>query len=72
MPLQSFAEEFGPLGNIRRYGTAAPSVAGDGTFKVGDQVINTVPAGGGATYIGWVCITAGTPGSWKGFGLIQV
>jgi len=41
-----------------------------GTWVVGDKIMNIVPAGGG--YEGWVCITAGTPGTWKGFGLIDV
>lgn len=40
-----------------------------GTWKVGDIVHNTNPTAG--SYIGWVCITAGSPGTWKGFGLIQ-
>lgn len=48
------------------FGTTIPTV---GTFRVGDRVINTTPTAGG--YAGWVCITAGTPGTWKGFGLIQ-
>lgn len=39
-----------------------------GTWKVGDIVYNTAPNAGG--YIGWICITAGTPGVWKGFGAI--
>lgn len=47
-------------------GTAAPTT---GTWAVGDKVHNSVPAASG--YMGWVCTTAGTPGTWKGFGLIQ-
>jgi len=62
-------------GNIRQftlgtkkwsYGTAAP-VAGD--WVRGDVFINTAPSATG--YIGWSCVTAGTPGTWKGFGVIQ-
>jgi hypothetical protein len=40
------------------------------TWKVGDKVYadpSVVTAGG---YEGWVCVTAGTPGTWKGFGPI--
>lgn len=48
-----------------RLGTAAPTT---GTWKVGDRVLNTTPAAAG--YIGWVCVVAGTPGTWKGYGLI--
>ena len=61
--------------NIRRekkgnrnhsYGTAAPTA---NTWAVGDIVWNTSPAAGGN--IGWVCTTAGTPGTWKTFGSIE-
>lgn len=41
-------------------GTAAPTT---GTWAVGDTVWNTNPAAAGAP--GWVCTTAGTPGTWK-------
>lgn len=47
------------------YGTAAP---GAGSWVVGDRFINTAPAAGG--YIGWVCTTAGSPGTWKTFGAV--
>jgi hypothetical protein len=47
-------------------GTVAPTT---GTWKKGDVVWNTSPAAAG--FIGWVCVTAGTPGTWKGFGTIQ-
>ena len=40
-----------------------------GSWVVGDIVYNTVPTAGG--YMGWTCITAGAPGTWKGFGLIE-
>jgi hypothetical protein len=57
--------------NINRIeGTAAPTT---GTWALGDVVYNTTPtAGGGASpFIGWVCTTAGTPGTWKTFGAIS-
>ena len=41
-----------------------------GTWRRGDLVQNYEPSPGG--YIGWVCTAAGTPGTWKGYGLIQV
>lgn len=47
-------------------GTAAPTT---GTWGVGDICWNTTPTASGK--IGWVCITAGTPGIWKGFGTID-
>jgi hypothetical protein len=41
----------------------------EGTFERGDIIMNPSPSAGG--YIGWVCVTAGSPGTWKGFGLIE-
>lgn len=57
--------EYSLVGNQNRlngeyFGAAAPVA---GTWKVGDRVWNTAPAGGGTP--GWVCVTAGTPGTWK-------
>jgi hypothetical protein len=46
--------------------SAAPTT---GTWKLGDIVYNTSPASAG--YVGWVCTAAGTPGTWKTFGLIS-
>jgi hypothetical protein len=40
-----------------------------GTYAVGDIVYNDTPLANGA--IGWVCVTAGTPGTWKTFGTIS-
>lgn len=44
---------------------SAPST---GTHAVGDIVFNADPVAGG--YIGWVCTSAGTPGTWKQWGAI--
>jgi len=44
---------------------ASPST---GTGRVTDIVYNNAPATGG--YAGWVCTVAGSPGTWKPFGLI--
>lgn len=41
-------------------GIAAPT---DGTWTRGDIVLNIEPSAGGIP--GWVCITSGTPGTWK-------
>jgi len=50
------------------YGTAAPTA---GAWLVGDVMWSTAPAAGGM--VGWVCTTAGTPGTWKPFGpIVQV
>lgn len=47
-------------------GTAAPTT---GTWAKGDYCENYDPDAG--EYYGWVCVVAGTPGTWKGYGLIQ-
>jgi hypothetical protein len=46
-----------------------PSAPTTGTFSVGDIAWNSTPTAGG--YVGWVCVTAGTPGTWKTFGAIS-
>ena len=46
--------------------SAAPTT---GTWLQGDIVFNTAPTAGGT--IGFVCTTAGTPGTWKTFGAIS-
>ena len=46
-------------------GSAAPT---DGDWLVGDKVYNSSPTASGT--IGWVCVAAGTPGTWKVFGII--
>lgn len=40
-----------------------------GTWAVGDEVCTFNPAAGG--FIGYVCTTAGTPGTWKSYGAIS-
>jgi len=47
-------------------GTAAPTA---GEWARGDIVWNRNPSAGG--FMGWTCITAGTPGTWKTFGAIS-
>ncbi len=47
------------------WAAAAPTT---GTYKVGDIVYDSSPVTNGT--IGWVCVTAGTPGTWKTFGAI--
>ena len=48
------------------YDSTAPSA---GTWKVGDIVWTLTPVSAG--YVGWICTVAGTPGTWKTFGLIS-
>lgn len=46
--------------------TAAPTT---GTYDRGAILLNDLPAAGG--FVGWVCVTAGSPGTWKTFGAIS-
>jgi hypothetical protein len=46
--------------------TVAPT---SGTYQKGEIVWNSNPVSG--KYVGWVCTTGGTPGTWKGFGMIS-
>jgi hypothetical protein len=51
-----------------RINSRQPASPTTGTWQAGDTVYNSAPTTGG--YIGWVCTMAGTPGNWKGFGVI--
>lgn len=54
--------------NARRHDTltAAPTT---GQAARGDVIYNRNPSAGGN--VGWICVTAGTPGTWKAFGTIE-
>lgn len=41
----------------------------EGTHDIGERIYIPNPIAGG--YEGYICVTAGTPGTWKGFGAIQ-
>lgn len=60
-----------PVGNglLNRedYGTAPPTA---GVAYVGDLRYNTTPAATGTAYEGWICVTSGTPGTWRPFGAL--
>lgn len=57
-------------GTRQLYGSQDPSSAGmTSYFGKGDIVWNTGVAAGGN--VGWVCITAGSPGVWKTFGTVS-
>ena len=61
--LRAYTNGFLPIPasyNFQEFRTAVPTT---GTWKRGDIVWNSQPAAGGAS--GWVCTTAGTPGTWK-------
>lgn len=48
----------------------AGSQPADGTWAVGDIVYRSAPSNG--LNIGWVCVAAGTPGTWVAFGQVGV
>ena len=48
------------LGQTIGFSTAVPTA---GTWARGDITWNTTPSGGGTP--GWMCVTAGSPGTWK-------
>ncbi|HNG01970.1 MAG TPA: hypothetical protein PLQ71_08835 [Nitrospira sp.] len=69
--LQAFARKVNGLSSgtfaaVDGVGTAAPTT---GTWAVGDFIRNSSPSEAGAAsskfvVLGWVCVTAGTPGTW--------
>ena len=62
----------GPKGDTGDQGPTSansPETDNSTTGEVGDVVYNSAPTAGG--YIGWVCVVAGTPGTWKRFGQIE-
>jgi hypothetical protein len=60
-----------PLGPYQGYTTlgALGGAPTTGTWKAGDVVLNQAPVAGGK--VGWVCVSAGTPGTWRAFGQID-
>lgn len=56
----------GTRGTVEVDGTAAPT---SGTWTTGDRIKNVGTLASGQ-YIGWICRSGGTPGTWAGFGLI--
>ncbi|CAM3298266.1 glycosyl hydrolase family 28-related protein [Occultella aeris] len=56
----SFAGPDAALGPAISYAEAQPST---GTWRAGDQVYRSRPSAGAP--FGWVCVAAGTPGTWR-------
>lgn len=52
--------------NSISYADNAPT---SGTWKRGDRIYNSNPSANG--FIGWVCVSAGIPGTWKTWGAIS-
>ena len=62
MAIDQFSMQWGSF-NKMYWGTAAPTLATDGTFQKGDVIWNNAPAAGGTPF--WLCTTGGSPGTWK-------
>lgn len=58
--------ETGEIFTNNRTMAAAPTTGLEGRCAVGDIIYHSTPVSAG--YLGWVCITAGQPGTWKTFG----
>lgn len=61
-----YVKNNGTLTRREFQGTAIPTT---GTWAVGDIVWNSAPSAG--AYEKWICVSAGTPGTWKGASLIE-
>ena len=55
------------LPNVALVGTVQPAT---GDWLQGDIMYKSDPAAGG--FVGWVCVTSGSPGTWKTFGAISI
>lgn len=47
-----------------------PNTNFTGTWSIGDIAYQTTPTNG--NYLGWICVTAGTPGTWSKFGIVNL
>jgi len=48
--------------------TSGASAPTSGSYNTGDICWNLTPTP--SNYVGWICVTAGSPGGWLGFGMI--
>ncbi len=55
------------LGNLHTSGNQIPT---SGNYTVGDIIWNSTPLPG--SWVGWICVSSGTPGQWRPFGQIGV
>lgn len=65
--VQLYAQQAMGIGKTLMYSDAAAPTAG--THRRGEIVWNSQPSSGG--FIGWTCVAAGQPGTWKTFGVIS-
>lgn len=55
-------------GGVGVFSASADPSTGTGTWKRGDVVWYTAPSAGGSP--GWVCVAAGTPGTWRAMAVL--
>ena len=67
MAIDAFSMQWGSF-NKMYWGTAAPTLSTDGTFQKGDVIWNNTPSASNPP--GWLCVTGGSPGTWKAMGNI--
>ena len=70
--LREFAQQVNMLseGAVQAATNAATSAPTTGNWQIGDVVRNSAPSetgSAGSKYVvgGWICVAAGTPGTWK-------
>jgi hypothetical protein len=56
-------------GRVSAYHGAMSAAPTAGDWVRGDFIKNSLPSP--SSYWGWICTESGTPGTWKGFGLIE-
>lgn len=66
-PFLNFDDFHNEVDTTKKYRSSAPTSSSIYS-SVGDVIYNSSPSAGGT--IGWVCVTAGNPGTWKAFGEI--
>lgn len=70
MAIRSFVEQIPTTAGRLCFGDAPPSLSTDGTWRVGDLILNIDPASGEPFL--WRCVTAGAPGTWEAVGAAAV
>jgi hypothetical protein len=60
--------QLGQASNVRTLGNGS-SAPGTGTWRQGDIVLNAAPGNSSGVPVGWVCVVAGSPGTWRAFGV---
>jgi hypothetical protein len=69
MTVDKLPEPLKPLVNFIENEKVATSPPKTGMWEHGQHLWNIEPTPGGI--IGWVCVTSGSPGTWKPFGTIS-